>query len=168
MGEITGKVKEKATDVKDKGVDNTKDIIDAAKDSVSTTSSLSPSSPLSSKSISYSNGPENKHEKSSLGPDYGKIDSPLTEYRIKEPEITPAPTMGVPEPIVSVSDTSVDVLDKTQANQQESYRESSSDFFNPFVMGIKMWQNYSTMWMNFYSKFLNSTTKKAKDYGNKY
>ena len=164
MGEISDKVKEKATNVKDKVVDNTKDIIDAAKDSASTTSPSSTSS--SSQSISYSNSLENKNEKSSLGLDYGKIDSPLMEYGKKEPIITPAPTMGVPEPIVPVSDTSVDVLDKTQANQQDSYREPSSDFFNPFVMGLKMWQYYSTMWMNYYSKFLNSTTKKAQDYGN--
>ena len=161
MGEIIDKVKEKATDVKDKTVDNTKDITDAAKDSAGTTSP--PSTSSSSQSISHSNSQENKHEKSSLGPKYGKIDSPLTEYRKKEPTITPAPTMGVPEPIVPVSYTSVDALDKTQANQQDSYTESSSYFFNPFVMGLKMWQNYSTMWMNFYSKFLNSTTKKAKD-----
>jgi hypothetical protein len=164
MGEIIDKVKEKATDVKDKVVDNTKDITDAAKDSASTTSS--PSASSSSQSISYPNSPENKHEKNSLVPEYGKIDSPPTEYGKKEPIITPAPTMGVPEPNVPVSDTSVDVIDKTQANQQDCYRKSSSYFFNPFVMGLRMWQNYSTMWMNFYSKLLNSTTKKAKDYGN--
>jgi hypothetical protein len=166
MGEIIDKVKEKATDVKDKVVDNTKDIIEAAKYSASTTSPASTSS--SPQSISYPNSPENKHENSSLGPDYGKIDSPLTGYGKKEPIIIPAPTMGVPEPIVSVPDASVDVLDKTQAKQQDSHRESSSDFLNPFVMGLKMWQYYSTMWMDFYSKFLTSTTKKAKDYGNKY
>ncbi len=75
--------------------------------------------------------------------------------------------MGVPEPIVPAPGNSIDVLDdKTQTNQQDSYKESSSDFFNPFVMGLKMWQDYSTMWMNYYSKFLNSTAKKAKDYGN--
>jgi hypothetical protein len=164
MVEIIDKVKRKSTDVNDEVVDNTKDIIDAAKDSGSTKSP--PSTSSSSQSISYSNSPENKHKKSSLGPGNGKIDSPLTEYRKKEPIITPAPTMGVPEPIVPVPDTSVDVLDKTQTNQQDSYTESSSEFFNPFVMGLKMWQNYSTMWMNFYSKFLNSTIKKAKDYGN--
>jgi hypothetical protein len=166
MGEITDKAKEKATDVKDKVVDNTKDIIEAAKESASTKLPASTSS--SSQSISYSNSPENKHEKSILGPDYGKIDFPLTEYGKKEPIITPAPTMGVPEPIVAVPDASVDVLDKTQAKQQDSHRESSIDFLNPFVTGLKMWQYYSTMWMDFYSKFLNSTTKKAKDYGNKY
>jgi hypothetical protein len=166
MGEIIDKVKEKATDVKDKVVDNTKDIIDAAKDSASPTSPLPTSS--SSQSISYSNTQKNKHEKSVPGPDYGKIDSPLTEYRKKEPIIIPAPTMGVPEPIVSVYDTSVDIPDKTQAKQQDSYRESSSDFFNPFMVGLEMWQSYSIMWMDFYSKFLNSTKKKAKDYGNKY
>jgi hypothetical protein len=164
MVEIIDRVKGKSTGVNDKVVDNTKDIIDAAKDSGSTKSP--PSTSSSSQSIFYSNSQENKHEKSSLGPGNGKIDSPLTEYRKKEPIITPAPTMGVPEPIVPVPDTSVDVLDKTQTNQQDSYTESSSEFFNPFVMGLKMWQNYSTMWMNFYSKFLNSTIKKAKDYGN--
>ena len=167
MGETIDKVKEKAADVKDKVVDNTKDIIDAAKDSVSTSPQTS-----SSESVAYFHEtekfPGNKLEKSTLGPVYGKINSPLTEYRKEEPIITLAPTMGVPEPIVSVSDTSVDTPDKTQANQQDSHRKSSSDFFNPFVMGLEMWQNYSTMWMNYYSKFLNSTTKKAKDYGKMY
>ena len=45
MGEIVDKVKEKATDVKDKDVDNTKYIIDGAKDSVSTTSPPPPPPP---------------------------------------------------------------------------------------------------------------------------
>src|SRR5215217_2196672 len=131
MGEIIDKAKEKATDVKDKVVDNAKDIIDAAKDSASTTPP--PSTTSSSQTISYPNTQENKHEKSILGPDYGKIDSPLTEYGKKEPIITPAPTMGVPEPIVPIPDASVDVPDKTQAKQQDSHRESGSDFFNPFI-----------------------------------
>lgn len=165
MVEIIDKVKEKATDVKDKVVDNTKDVIDAAKDSVSTSSQTS-----TSESVAYFHDtekhPDNKHEKSSLGPDYAKTDSPLTEYGIKETTITPAPTMGVPEPIVPVYDTSVDIPDKPHANQQDNHRESSSDFFNPFVMGLEMWQNYSTMWMNFYREFLNTTAKKSKEYGN--
>ncbi len=36
MGEIIDKVKGKATDVKDKVAGNTKDVVDTAKDSVST------------------------------------------------------------------------------------------------------------------------------------
>jgi hypothetical protein len=70
------------------------------------------------------------------------------------------------EPFVSASGDSIDALDKIQTNQQDSYRETSSDFFNPFVMGLRMWQNYSKMWMDYYREFLNTTTKKAKDYGN--
>lgn len=167
MREIIDKVKGKATDAKDKVVGNTKDLIDAAKDSVITSPQTS-----SSESVPYFHDtekyPDNKHEKSTPASDYGKIDSPLTEYRKKEPIIPPAPTMGMSESMVLASDTSVDVLEKTDTNQQDSYRESSSDFFNPFVMGFKMWQYYSTMWMNYYSKFLNSTTKKAKDYGNRH
>ena len=93
------RLKKKQQTVKNKAVDNTKDITDAAKDSAGTASP--PSTSSSSQSISHSNSQENKHEKSSLGPKYGKINYPLTEYRKKEPTITPAPTMGVPEPIVA-------------------------------------------------------------------
>jgi hypothetical protein len=164
MEETIDKVKEKAKDVKVKVVGNTKDVVDAAKYSVSTSPQTT-----SSESVAYfhetEKSPDNKYEKSAQGPDYVKIDS-LTEYREKEPIITPAPTMGVPEPIVSASGNSIDTFDKTRSNQQDSYSENSSDFFNPFVMGLRMWQNYSTMCMDYYREFLNTTTKKAKDYGN--
>ena len=34
------------------------------------------------------------------------------------------------------------------------------------MMGLKMWQNYSTMWMDFYNPMLNYTARMAKDFEN--
>ncbi len=96
MEETIDKVEEKAKDVKVKVVGNTKDVVEAAKYSVSTSPQTT-----SPESVAYFHQSEkytdNKYDKSAQGPDYGKIDS-LTEYREKESIITPAPTMGVPEP----------------------------------------------------------------------
>ena len=49
--------------------------------------------------------------------------------------------------------------------QQYSFNENN-EFFNPFMMGLKLWQNYSTMWMDYYNQMLNYAARMAKDFEN--
>ena len=150
MVEIIDNVKENTKDIKDKVVDNTKDVVDKTKDSVITPSSYSPP-------ISYSYDPERKYDKSNPGIEIRKINNPITEYREEEQTI----------PVNIKEHESGAAINRNQVDTQYSYKENDA-FFNPFMIGLKLWQNYSTMWMNFYNEVLNYTTKTNKDYGNKH
>lgn len=50
-----------------------------------------------------------------------------------------------------------------KSNRQYSFNENN-EFSNPFMMGLKMWQSYSTMWMDFYNQMLNYTARMTKDF----
>ncbi len=56
-------------------------------------------------------------------------------------------------------------VSRNQIDQHYSYKENN-EFSNPFIMDIKLWQNYSTMWMSFYNDILKYYSKLNKDYRN--
>src|SRR4051794_15625242 len=80
MVDIIGKAKEKAKDIKNTVVDNTKDVVDAAKESFDTPTISSSSS---SSSVTY----VPNSEKNNSDIEIEKVDSPLTEYTGSEQKI---------------------------------------------------------------------------------
>jgi len=158
MGDTIDKFNEKHNDVKDKAVETTKGIGDTAND----TASSSPSA--------FSIGQEKKHEENGSNAKIGKIEDPLTEYNKVEP-IT----------LASMKENETDVNTNTNTNthaasadaagimnnsdRQYSLNENN-EFFDPFIAGLKIWQSYSTMWMDFYNQMLNYTARMTKDFEN--
>jgi hypothetical protein len=153
MGNTVDKVHEKSNDVKDKVVKSSKDIGDTAND----TASSSPSA--------FSIGQEKKYEGNGSNAEIGKIEDPLTEYHKEEPitlanikENETATTTTNPATNTTHAAGSVH-----KSNRQYSFNENN-EFSNPFMMGLKMWQSYSTMWMDFYNQMLNYTARITRDF----
>jgi hypothetical protein len=154
MGNTVDKVHEKSNDVKDKVGKTSKDIGDTAND----TASSSPSA--------FSIGQEKKYEGNGSNAEIGKIEDALTEYPKEEP-ITLA---NIKENETATTATNPTTNTNTHAagsvhksNRQYSFNENN-EFSNPFMMGLKMWQSYSTMWMDFYNQMLNYTARMTKDF----
>ena len=157
MSGIIDKVKEKAKDVKDKVVDNTKDVADAAKDSFS--------APTTSSSIAYFHSPESKYEgkeNSNSAVEIKNADSPLMEDREREIMFS---KNTKEDGLINTSTTSTSNIMTTanqinkqqqqQQQQQYGYKENN-EFFNPFALSIKLWQNYHNIWINSYIEILKS------------
>lgn len=160
MSDIIDKVVDKAKNAKDKVVDTTKDVIDAAKDSMS-------SSPSSSQS-SFSQSQDKNHKESDQGTETKRIQVPL-DARIKEESLAPedvkidASASDTAAVATTPTDTAISI---NQFNQKNNSYKENKDFFNPFLIGIKLWQNYSAIWINFYKEMLNYNTGMMKNLRN--
>ncbi|MBA3750658.1 MAG: hypothetical protein H0X03_07200 [Nitrosopumilus sp.] len=160
MSDIIDKVVDKAKDVKDKVVDTTKDVIDATKDSISS----SPSSSQSSFSQSYeknykevSSAIETKGTEVPLYDEHTNEESlALVDTKLQEPTTNPAAVATPTNPAISVN----------QVNQKNNSYKENNEFFNPFLIGIKLWQNYSAIWMDFYKEILNYNTMVMRKFRN--
>jgi hypothetical protein len=156
MGDTIDKVNEKSNGAKDKVVDTTKDIGDKARD----TAASSPSA--------FSISQEKIHEENGSNAEIRKIEDPLTGYNKEEP-VTLA---NIKENETANANANANANAPTAAaesmhksDQQYSFNENN-EFFNPFMMGLKLWQSYSTMWMDFYNQMLNYTARVTKDFEN--
>ena len=149
MGDTVDKVHEKSNDVKDKVLKTSKDIGDTANYTTSSSSSA------------FSNGQEKKYEGNGSNAEIGKIEDPLTEYHKEEP-ITLA-NIKENETPTATNTTTHAAGSVHKSNRQYSFNENN-EFSNPFMMGLKMWQSYSTMWMDFYNQMLNYTARMTKDF----
>jgi hypothetical protein len=149
MGDTIDKVHEKSTDVKDKVVETSEDIGDTAND----TTSSSPSA--------FSISQEKKYEGNSSNAEIGKFEDPLTEYHKEEP-ITLA-NIKENETATNTNTTTHAAGSVHKSDRQNSFNENN-EFSNPFMLGLKMWQSYSTMWMDFYNQMLNYTARMTKDF----
>jgi hypothetical protein len=164
MVDIIDKTKEKAKDIKDTVVDNTKDVVDAAKESFSaptqsSSSSITPNPTFtSSSSVTYIPNPE----KNNSDIEIEKVDSPLTEHTESEQKIF---STNIKEND-SIKNTNYDsaVIRNIQIDKQEQYdHKQNNEFFNPFILNMKLWQNYYTMWMNFYTSVFESFNRTTRD-----
>ena len=167
MVDIIDKAKEKAKDIKDTVVDNTKDVVDAAKESFSapTISSSSSSTSItpnptftSSSSVTYVPNPE----KNNSDIEIKKEDSPLTEHTESEQKIF---STNIKEND-SIKNTNYDsaVIRNLQIDKQEQYDDKkNTEFFNPFILNMKLWQNYYKTWMNFYTGMLESFNRTIRN-----
>jgi hypothetical protein len=168
MVDIIGKAKEKAKDIKNTVVDNTKDVVDAAKESFSapTISSSSSSSssitpnPTFTSSSSVTYVPNSEKNNSDI--EIEKVDSPLTEYTGSEQKIF---STNIKEND-SIKNTNYDsaVIRNLQIDKQDQYDEKqNNEFFNPFILNMKLWQNYYITWMNFYTGLLESFNRTIRN-----
>ncbi|HEY0579182.1 MAG TPA: hypothetical protein VGC75_00605 [Candidatus Nitrosocosmicus sp.] len=148
MEEIIDKVKDKTFDVKNKVVDDAKDIVNMAKDSATTPTVAS---------SSYSS--EGKYAERDRGIETRKTNAPITGYREEVEE-----KLTIPTNIKEYQYTSD--VNTNQIGQPYNYKENN-EFLNPFMIGLKLWQNYYTLWMNLYNDILNSSAKMFKDYESK-
>jgi hypothetical protein len=166
MVDIIDKAKEKAKDIKDTVADNTKDVIDAAKESFSApTQSSSSSSTItpnptftSSSSVIYV--PNTEESNSDI--EIEKVDSPLTEHTESEQKIF---STNIKEND-SIKNTNYDstVIRNLQIDKQEQYDDKqNNEFFNPFILNMKLWQNYYITWMNFYIGALESFNRTIRN-----
>jgi hypothetical protein len=167
MVDIIGKAKEKAKDIKNTVVDNTKDVVDAAKESFDTPTISSSSSSTSitpnptftsSSSVTYVPNPE----KNNSNIEIEKVDSPLTEHTESEQKIFSTNTKEND----SIKNTNYDsaVIRNLQIDKQEQYdNKQNIEFSNPFILNMKLWQNYYTMWMNFYTGILESINRTIRN-----
>jgi hypothetical protein len=49
-------------------------------------------------------------------------------------------------------------------NQQQQYDyKENNEYFDPFTLSIKLWQNYYTEWMNFYTGILESFNRTIRN-----
>jgi hypothetical protein len=155
MGDTIDKVNDKSNGAKDKVVDTTKDIGDKANDTAASSSSAFPISQ------------EKKHEENSSNAEIGKVEDPLTDYNNEEPVTlanikeneTTTTTANTPAAAAAAAGSTV------KSGQQYGFNENN-EFFNPFMMGLKLWQSYSTMWMDFYNQTLNYAARVTKDFEN--
>jgi len=167
MVDIIDKAKEKAKDIKDTVVDNTKDVVDAAKESFSTptqsssssSSSITPNPTFtSSSSVTYVPNPE----KNNSDIENEKEGSPLTEHTESEQKIF---STNIKEND-SIKNTNYDsaVIRNLQIDKQEQYDDKkNTEFFNPFILNMKLWQNYYKTWMNFYTGMLESFNRTIRN-----
>ena len=168
MVDIIDKAKEKAKDIKDTVVDNTKDVVDAAKESFSTptqsssssSSSITPNPTFtSSSSVTYAPNPE----KNNSDVETEKVDSPLTEHTESEQKIF---STNIKEND-SIKNTNYDsaVIRNLQIDKQEHQYDDkqNNEFFNPFILNMKLWQNYYKTWMNFYTGMLESFNRTIRN-----
>ncbi len=160
MSDIIDKVKEKVKDVKDKVIDNTKDVIEAAKDSFDT--------PSTSSSIAYFHGTESKYEgdSSNSSIEIKNTDSPLTEHRERETMLLEnTKHNGLINTSTTTNTTSNNIESRNQIDKQQQqygYKENT-EFFNPFILSMKLWQNYYTTWMNFYIGSIESFNRTIRN-----
>ena len=166
MSDILDKVKEKAKDVKDAVVDNTKDVIGATKESFSSSSSssITPNPAFISPSVTY--GPNTEENNSDI--EVKKVDSPLIEHSeseqkvfstyIKDNELVKTTTNTIPS-----FDSAVNKNQQNHKQQQQYDYKVNNEFFNPFMLGIKLWQNYYKTWMNFYTGVLESFNRTTRN-----
>jgi hypothetical protein len=162
MSDIIEKVKEKAKDVKDKVVDNTKDIMNATKESFSASpsSSIIPNPNFTSSSVTYVSNPE----KNNSDTEGKKIDSALLEHSESEQKIF---STNIKEKD-SIKNTNYDseIIKNQQIDNphqhQYDYKENN-ELFNPFIFGIQLWQNYYTLWINFYTEILESFNRTIRN-----
>jgi hypothetical protein len=168
MGEIIDKVKEEAKDVKDKVIVNTKDVADATKESFSVpssqSSSIDPNPTFISSSVTYVSNPE----KNNSDKEIEKVYSPLTEHRVSEQKIFSTDVMQDNKSIKTNNtasfDSEVTQNQNQQIDKQQQYDYKENDeFFNPFLLSMKLWQNYYTSWMNFYSEALKSFDRSIRN-----
>src|SRR3954464_14578085 len=103
MVDIIGKAKEKAKDIKNTVVDNTKDVVDAAKESFDTPTISS----SSSSSVTYVPNPG----KNNSDIEIEKVDSPLTEHTESEQKIFSTNTKENDSIKNTVVDNTKDVVD---------------------------------------------------------
>ncbi len=160
MVEIIDKVVEKAKNAKDKVVDTTKDVVEATKDSMS-------SSPSSSQS-SFSQSQEKNYKDSDQGIETKRIQVPLNAH-IKEESLAPEDVKIDATPTTNtaaVATQTSPAISINQVNQKNNSYKENKDFFNPFIIGIKLWQSYSTVWMNFYKEMLNYNTGMMRNFRN--
>ncbi len=68
------------------------------------------------------------------------------------------------EPTINASDVNTD-LSKNLVGETNIYKENDV-FFNPFMLGIRLWQNYSAIWMNFCKELLNHTARTTRNFIN--
>ena len=164
MSDIIEKVKEKANDVKDKVINNTKDVIGATKESFSSSPSITPNPAFISPSVTY--GPNTEENNSEI--EVKKVDSPLIEHseseqkvfstNIKDNELIKTTTNTIPS-----FDSAVTKNKQNHKQQQQHGYEENNEFFNPFMLGIKLWQNYYDTWMNFYTGVLESFNRTTRN-----
>jgi hypothetical protein len=148
MGDTIDKVHEKSNDVKDKVGETSKDIGDTAND-ITTTSSPS----------AFSVSQEKKYEGNGSNAEIGKIEDPLTEYHKEEPI-----TLANIKENESANNTTTHAAGSVHKSDRQYSFNENNEFSNPFMMGLKMWQSYSTMWMDFYNQMLNYTARMTKDF----
>jgi hypothetical protein len=153
MSDIIEKVKEKA------------------KESFSTptsqSSSINPNTTFMSSSVTYVPNPE----KNNSDIEIEKVDSPLTEHIVSEQKIFSTNIMQENSSIKITNTTSFDseVTKNQQIDNRQHYNYKENDeFSNPFIVGLKLWQNHYTMWMNFYSETLNNAERMTRNYLNTY
>ena len=170
MSDLLDKVKDKAKDVKDAVVDNTKDVVDAAKDSFNTTSSTSSSSvayfhtPKSNDASSLESTYEGKKEGSNSSIEVKSVESPLTEHTESEQKVFSTNIKDSQSIKTANYDSTVftnqQQFDKQQ--QQEDHKEYN-EYFDPITTSIKLWQNYYSSWMNFYTRLLESFNRTTRN-----
>lgn len=154
MVDIIGKAKEKAKDIKNTVVDNTKDVVDAAKESFDTPTISS----SSSSSVTYVPNPG----KNNSDIEIEKVDSPLTEHTESEQKIFSTNTKE--NDLIKNTNYDSAVIRNLQIDKQEQYdNKQNIEFSNPFILNMKLWQNYYTMWMNFYSGILESINRTIRN-----
>ena len=148
MVEIIDKIVDKAKNAKDKVVDTTKDVVEATKDSVS-------SSPSSSQP-SFSQSQEKNYKDSDQGTETKRIQVPLNAH-IKEESLASGDLkIDAPSSDTAAVATPIDTAISTiQVNQKNNSHKETNELFNPFMIGIKIWQNYSAIWMDFYKEMVN-------------
>ena len=179
MVEIIDKVVDKAKNAKDK-------VVDAAKDSVSSSPSSSQSSFSQSQEKNYKDSdqgtetkriqvPLNAHIKEeSLAPEDVKIDATQTNPAAVATQTNPAAVATQTNPAAVATQTNPaavatqtnPAISINQVNQKNNSYKENKDFFNPFLIGIKLWQSYSTIWMDFYKEMLNYNTGLMRNFRN--
>ena len=90
------------------------------------------------------------------------MDSPLTEHTESEQKIF---STNIKEND-SIKNTNYDsaVIRNLQIDKQEQYDDKqNNEFFNPFILNMKLWQNYYTTWMNFYTGVLESFNRTIRN-----
>jgi hypothetical protein len=158
MGDTIDRVNEKSKNAKDESVGNAKNLGDKPNDAATG----SPSS--------FSSGQEKKYGENGSNAELRKIEAPLTDYNKEEPvtlanikENEPVAAAATNTPAAPAGADAYGGMNKSY--QQYSFNENN-EFFNPFMMGLKLWQNYSTMWMDYYNQMLNYAARMAKDFEN--
>jgi hypothetical protein len=61
-------------------------------------------------------------------------------------------------------DTDSAVAINTNQGFTQRYRTENNGSSNPFVMGLKLWQNYAVLWMEFYTRVLDNYVRNASDF----
>jgi hypothetical protein len=133
----------------------------------SQSSSINPNPTFISSSVTYVPNPE----KNNSDIEIEKVDSSLTEHIVSEQKIFSTNMMQENNSIKITNTTSFDseVTKNQQIDNRQQYNYKEKDkLFNPFIVGLKLWQNHYTMWMNFYSETLKNAERMTRNYLNTY